>query len=398
MKLTLTRRLPAPPDAVWPFLTEPALMNRWSLAPVRLLSPGDGGSAAGVGALREVSPRLAGSVTRLLEVIQRAEPPRHLVYRVVAPALVQRHRGELVLAGREKETLLAWEVDAELALPLAGGVAQRLLSRQLEASLDRLERAVRFAPPQKNDGSRWFADQATPELWAAAESILDAQRTLATRLAAARDPKQWFARVYAHVTAAQLEWLELGDVSHPAWVLRLIPRFHHYYVLNLDRHRGAAPGLPEPQWRAAFEVMEGRRGTAPERMIFGGLRRGVRAHIEEDLPRALAEVYVDHYAGLCDYHRFRADFLCMARVFERASARLTEELPPHLLPLITRAIAPLLPHAVAAELERRQFYDVPKARLDAFERGGRIAALLTRPLERARSLGPFAAKRPSPSA
>ena len=52
--LALERVLPASPAAVWPYLTDPALMNRWSSARIGGVDPGDGGGYGAVGALRRV--------------------------------------------------------------------------------------------------------------------------------------------------------------------------------------------------------------------------------------------------------------------------------------------------------------------------------------------------------
>jgi hypothetical protein len=104
-----------------------------------------------------------------------------------------------------------------------------------------------------------------------------------------------------------------------------------------------------------------------------GLLFGVAAHIEEDLPRALAEVYRRHYAKRCDYVRFRADYLLMANIFQRAASRLLAEMPRGAVPGYLRVLAPLLPLEVEDQILRR-YYDVPRKRTMAFERGARLAA------------------------
>ncbi len=116
---------------------------------------------------------------------------------------------------------------------------------------------------------------------------------------------------------------------------------------------------------------EGARGACTQ--MARGMLLGVAAHIEEDLPRALAEVYRRHYAGRCDYVRFRADYLLMSNVFQRAAARLIAEMPRGALPAPLRALAPVLPFEVQEQLLCR-YYDVPRKRTLAFERGARLAA------------------------
>ena len=118
---------------------------------------------------------------------------------------------------------------------------------------------------------------------------------------AAGDPKRWFTRVYEYVTECQLTACRERAITHRAWVLRLIPSFHDYYTTSLSRVMGTASGSAEVHWRDAFAAMAGGslRYRAPGDVLAYGLLRGVRAHIEEDLPRALAEVYAQHYRGRC---------------------------------------------------------------------------------------------------
>jgi SUF system NifU family Fe-S assembly protein len=47
-----------------------------------------------------------------------------------------------------------------------------------------------------------------------------------------------------------------------------------------------------------------------------GFRDAIRAHIEGDLPRALAEVHQAHYAGRCELVRFRADPASRGKVLD----------------------------------------------------------------------------------
>jgi hypothetical protein len=224
-----------------------------------------------------------------------------------------------------------------------------------------------------------FEDRGDPELWAEAQSVLEAQRVLADRLDREDDPKRWFTRVYQYVTENQLAWAREGNVRHVGWVLRLIPRFHHYYVANLERRRGEAAGIAEAHWQTAFDEMEGlgRKKKDPRRMLFIGLLRGMRAHIEEDLPRALAEVWVDHYADRADFARFRADYLSMGKIFIRSSEALMKLVPRSFLPWYYRGPMPsLIPDDLKDRLRRKNYYDVPRARLLAFERGERLAEML----------------------
>lgn len=384
MRLRFEQRLPASPAAVWPFLTDPERMNRWSEARVRLLAAGDGG-VDGVGASRRVTIRSLAGQIELDEVIERSEPGARLVYRVVRGAPVRYHRGEITLTSQGAETLLSWDVDVQFSLPGMGLLVRRMLEPQLQRSLDVLAETVRGAQPARHAPPRDVEDRdAIPALRAEAEAILEEQRAHADRLEARNDPKRWFARVYAFVTENQLRLSDGGGVPHPAWVLRLIPRFHHYYMDNFRRYAGQVAGGPEAHWQSAFQSMDAADAHASKIVgISVGLAKGVRAHIEEDLPRTLAEIYVWHYAGRCDYARFRADYLSMRDVFRDASDRLIAQIPPSYLPIWMRVARPIMSVEMREDLVRRRFYDVQKRRREAFERGERLARLLLAERERA---------------
>jgi len=145
---------------------------------------------------------------------------------------------------------------------------------------------------------------------------------------------------------------------------------------------GGAGGLPCAQrrrgavkLRAGAVALAGFWGRlAPAPRVGGDGVLAVRAHIEEDLRRALAEGWRDHFAGRCDYARFRADYLLMAPVFRTAADRLLDEMPPALLPAWLRLARRALPPELQDALTNRRSYDVPRRRLEAFERGGRLAA------------------------
>lgn len=376
MRLTLEQSLPAPPSVVWLFLTDPARMNAWSLARVDPVSPGDGEDPGGVGALRRITIHAPGRDVSFEEVIEHADPVRRLVYRVVRGLPIRAHRGEITLQGEGARTRLRWDVSFELLVPGADLAARVVLQGQLRRSLLALACAVRGACEPALPGPGFVDDlHELPALDREAERVLCEQRTLADRLAQARDPKYWFTRVYQYVTEAQLEGCREGRVTHCAWVMRLISRFHAYYTENLRRWMGELPGLAESHWQLAFREMEsgaaGRRGAGARTVR--GLLSGVAAHIEDDLPRALAEVYRRHYAGRCSYVRFRADYLLMAGVFQRASERLIAEMPRGFIPLLyLRALTPMLPLELQDEILNR-YYDVPRRRRQAFDRGERLS-------------------------
>jgi hypothetical protein len=380
MRISLARELEATPAAVWLHLAEPDRINRWSRARVVGISPGDRGHPGGVGALRRVEvPLLFGLPLR--EVVSAADPPSRLCYQVLPAFPVRYHRGAISIEARgSRGAALRWEVEAEL-FPGAGALALRALRPLLEDSLDRLVALLRGAGAAAEALPRFepLGFEPDPAVAKTADAVLVEQQALASELARAGDAKRWFARVYELVTSAQVEHVRRGSFAHPEWVLRLIPVFHRYYVDNLARWRGSDSRRCEEHWRRAFSAAEragpDRRGA--QQQLFAGLLFGVRAHIEGDLPRALAEVYADHYASRCDFVRFRADYLTMGELFRSAAEALTAEMPPELVPLWSR-LGRRLPAELSDLLRRRRFYDLDRARERAFFAGGQIADLLLR--------------------
>lgn len=372
MRLEFQRTLPCPADRAFCLLTEPRRMNTWSTAQIEARAPGDGGHASSIGALRTVTlPRGAG---RLEEVVIACEPPRRFVYRVLRGAPVRHHEGTITLTPQGSRTHLRWTVDLSFPLPGMGRVARRLLVPELERSLDTL---VAVAPAAA-DGSlpqpcEVVDDDVLDRLFADAESIRAAQQARADAYQADDDVRYWFTRVYAHVTDLQIEGCRAGDYQHPGWVLRLIPPFHRYYEQALDAFdRG---DRAETHWAHALAASARldrhrvNRFQAAVHAIF----QGMRAHIEDDLPRTLAEVYLRHYRGRCDYVRFRGDYLVMGPVFRHAGDRLLAELSFRDKPLRYHVIDAVLPDLLKDWWTARSFYDIPKRRRQAFDLGERLA-------------------------
>jgi hypothetical protein len=371
-ELVWTRDLDVAPAVVWPHLVVPEKMSVWSRAPIALVDEGDGGVPWGVGALRRVTLDTFGRKSSFEEVIAESAAPARLVYRVVRGLPVREHEGVQTLEASARGSRLVWRVRFEpIASPL-GFAASRLLDSQMRSSLDVLERVVREAAPSSSPGTSSFADDegALAQLERDGARILGDQRALAESLRG--DPKYWFSRVYEYVTEEQLRFVR-ERASHPVWVLRLLPVFHRFYFGNFEAHR--AGRNVEAPWRVAFGAMDRARKDDPEGVI-RGLMLGVRAHIEEDLPRALAEVWLDHYRGRCDYVRLRADYLRMADIFRVASARLIAEMPPDWMPPQVRLLVRFAPLELQDWAFARNYYDIGRARRKAFERGRGLAGWL----------------------
>jgi hypothetical protein len=376
MQLVLEQQLPCAAEVAWVYLTSPRHMAHWSLAAVRPLAVGDGGGMDGVGALREITLESLGRKLAFKEVIEHSEPAVHLVYRAFAGLPVRHHRGEITLRPRQGGTHLRWAVSAEFLIPGSRWVARPILELQLRESLRRLAQCVRSEPALPLATPKPLDErQELPALYPLAEQCHAEQREMADALEAREDPKYLFTRVYQYVTEAQLAACRTGRARHPAWVLRLIPHFHAYYTDNLRSWRGPHPELTEVHWAEAFQSMEVARKKLTPNALTMGLLRGVAAHVEEDLPRALAVVYLKHYARRCDYVRFRADFLLMAGIFHQSADRLLAALPPSALPRaahVLRAVAPV----ELQDLFLARYYDLARRRREAFERGARLAVML----------------------
>lgn len=366
--LALEAELPASPSVVWPFITLPELLTRWSTAPVRGLATGDGGGFGTVGALRHVV--LPGRLPVLTEAIQYADMPDRLVYRAVGSRTIRHHRGEMRLTPEGHGTRLRWEVGMALAVPGATALVRRALEPQLEESVLRLASVVGSAGGVQTPDCA-FGDDDDPTALAAAQTTAERLRLLAEDMEAAADARHWFTRVYQYVTEAMIDACVRGAVAHPTWTLRLIPRFHDLYLSSVS-------GAPEPHWQEAFDAID---AAASERAsaalpFWRALVAGARAHIEGDLPRVLAATYVEQYHPRCDYQRFRADFLLLAAPLQQAWQRLSLQVPARWFPPYLRAVGRLLPAEAVEHLTAKRFYDPLVARRAAFEHGGVLVAAL----------------------
>ncbi len=372
-EVVITRELAAPPSAVWPHVTDPAKMNAWSLAKITLDDPGEGGLGGAVGALRSVTIESGPVRSVLREVVEHADAPSRFVYRVIEGVPLRHHRGEITLDATARGSRLTWRVAMEFPLPGLSLAMRALVLPQLEASVSRLADLAARGLPEDASQPATTRDDALDEgavegLLREADAILAAQRALSQRLEAANDPRHWFARVYAFVTACQIEAVRAHAVTHRAWVLRLIPVFHRYYADNLRRFVGELPGVAEPHWEMALRRMAPRGREAFLTTLTEGFRDAIRAHIEGDLPRALAEVHQRHYAGRCELVRFRADYLLMTPLFREASERFLDTLPPRYVPFSMRLARRWAPPESVDVLTARTFYDYLTTRREAFAR------------------------------
>src|SRR5262245_23195186 len=159
-------------------------MNRWSTAKIELLTPGDGDHPGGTGAIRRVHTPRRPRVT-LTEVVERADAPRRLDYRVIAGAPIRHHAGSVHLLEAPGGSLLRWEVEMDFIAPGMAWLVRRTLRPALEHSLDRLVEIAAapprgLPPPPARDLGE--SSDALFALRDEAEHIAAAQRALADRL------------------------------------------------------------------------------------------------------------------------------------------------------------------------------------------------------------------------
>lgn len=370
--LDLERDLPVEPERAFALISDPDLMNRWSEARIERVAAGDGGHAGGTGALRRVHARIAGRTTVLDEVIERSEAPSELRYRVIAPSSVKRHAGVQTITATAGGSKVRWRVEVELSSRPLEWIAKAALRAALERSMDAMARVAAEGGPPRALPPRRTLDEAAEAraLRAEAEACLAAEGRRAEELLERHDDRGWFARIYQHVTEAQLRTCAEGRVEHPAWVLRMVIAAHALWDENLAYRLGERGGDVERHWVRAHAKAE--RGTSDGADVFARATRsivaGLRAHIEDDLPRAIAKVHLRSYVGRADLARFRADYLRMGEAFATVGARLGEVVPREHWPRKVRALDVVTSEGIRTSMIDRAYYPIEKRRTEAFER------------------------------
>jgi hypothetical protein len=106
---------------------------------------------------------------------------------------------------------------------------------------------------------------------------------------AAGDRRAYFAEAYGAMTTAMLTGVSDGGFADEVWVGRLLDRFADYYFEAVDAYDALADGRACPRvWLDAFECC--RRDDLSRLQV---VLLGINAHINHDLPLALADVLDD---------------------------------------------------------------------------------------------------------
>lgn len=397
MRLTFAQSFPsAAIEDVWKLVTDPESMNTWSTAKITSLSPGAMKTYNSVGALRRVKVRAFARTTVLDEVIEESEPPHRLVYRVYHGAPVRFHRGEMTLTKDADTVRFKWDVDLEGPKAILATL-RFLLEREVGKSVRAMPSALAQLSREPSSSARrapvTTSAIATPDAAdlaarvTAAKNTLQRQADLSTRLQQEGSPHYWFARVYEFVSEEQIAFLGSRDCKNPAWVAALVPAFFAYYERNLRTHvEKTVPA--EKHWQKAFGRAEHylpsahAPGDPPEmaeapqassKNIARAILHGAKAHIEGDLPRAIAEISTKEFTGV-PIEIFRPDYALMGSLFRRAANRVFLE-AAHDRPFDLRMQAyRVMPKAIRTALFAEGPYNIPEARMKAFEEAIRLAS------------------------
>lgn len=151
-RIGVTRRVDAPPEAVWALLSDVGTWTRWGPWETAGLERPGRDSAQGPGAVR----RLCVGRWTLRELVEVAEAPRHLRYRLLSGMPVRDYVADVRLdPAPDGATQLSWSARFVPRVPGSG----RLLSRRLTAVLGEVSsRLTAFA----EDPPRTRADRPHP--------------------------------------------------------------------------------------------------------------------------------------------------------------------------------------------------------------------------------------------
>ena len=138
IELIFIQELAAPPDVVWPWISDAEHLSAWSAVTVTALEPGPEGLPDEAGAIREVRLPIGPLTLRLQERVLEALPPQRFVYSVFRGGMVRYHRGTITLEPTSEGTRLQWVVEMKPAIPGTGWIARRSLSSQFAEGLDTL--------------------------------------------------------------------------------------------------------------------------------------------------------------------------------------------------------------------------------------------------------------------
>jgi hypothetical protein len=359
-------------EQAWRLLTDPTVKNQWSRGLTTARDVGGDGRMDRAGAVREVKVDLP-TRPRVQEVVTCADEPTRFAYRIFeASPLLREYSCSIDIEPTDEGCAVHYTVDVDF-VPTVGPLVAPPLRRSIEKSLRGLsEQSRRLAGdpapltchrrPRRRPGG---AVALRPEV----QRYLGFQQILAEELAAGDDPKQWFARLCALTTEELLRRIDDDRYSEPEWMMRLMAALHRRLVSNLHAYRTG--GALSAGWRAAWAVCDENDNNRSFRQVATGVIAASRAHMDEDMPRALVEAHAPVADDGRDFREFRADYLDVASVYALAADRLYAEIPAPVLPRVLRASGRVLPEM--RDAMTRKLYDVETDRRRAFDKGFALA-------------------------
>ena len=123
----------------------------------------------------------------------------------------------------------------------------------------------------------------------------------------------WFAQLYYYITDAEIT--KRSRLQHPAFTLHFIPIFYDLYAQNANHFLNLEYDKMAPQWLHHFNIASSPVDPSqPLRYVQQATQSivsGVKAHIQGDMPQALAQAYqsfASKYCGVPDFDTYWEDF------------------------------------------------------------------------------------------
>ena len=130
----VTRRIAAPPEAVFEVATDHARYRHWAGFPSSRLETEGSPDRNGVGAVRVLGP----AVEEVLEF----EPPKRMAYRLVRGAPLANHRGEMTFEPDGDGTLVTWRCRFDSKVPGLGFLLRAGITRMFRRALAGLDQRL----------------------------------------------------------------------------------------------------------------------------------------------------------------------------------------------------------------------------------------------------------------
>jgi hypothetical protein len=118
------------------------------------------------------------------------------------------------------------------------------------------------------------------------DQLIDLMQKHRDRFEKVGDHRGAFLRVYASMTSGVRDKLTQRFFLDPEWIERVAIRFAWWYFDALDRYERGED--PPPAWHFAFETARKRSA-----FILQDIFLGMNAHINNDLPRVVAQILRD---------------------------------------------------------------------------------------------------------